>query len=108
MTMLLPKQPRIELPRHLERIRSLPCLICGRMAPSVAAHFRLGLGGGTAMKPHDYWTLPLCPTHHDEQSLCKSGELGFWRKYLAIDKQLVVKVMRAFARSLYEDEMVMR
>lgn len=90
----------VEDEKHLNYVRSLPCVLCYAPPPNEAAHFRLGLGGGMGMKPDDYWTLPLCHMHHNEQTLCKSGELGFWRKYLAIDKQLVVRVMRALARSL--------
>ena len=96
----IPKNPPLDLPDHLNYVRSLACIICDRPAPSEAAHFRLGLGGGVAMKPSDDLTIPLCHAHHDEQHKCKSGELGFWRKYLTIDKQLVVRVMRGFARSL--------
>lgn len=104
MSLMLPKSPRLDLPEHLAYIRTLPCAICARPGPSEAAHFRLGLGGGTGYKPGDDLTLPMCRKHHDEQSLCKSGELGFWRKYLAIDKQLVVRVMRAFCRSFVADD----
>lgn len=63
----------------------------------------MGLGGGMGVKSHDYWTLPLCHAHHAKQH--QVGEYVFWQSRLACDRQLVVKVMRAFARSLYQDEM---
>lgn len=104
MNLAIPKSPG-DFPRHLEYIRTLPCVICDAPPPSEACHLRMGLGGGMGIKPDDRLTIPMCHRHHDEQTLCKSGEVGFWRKYLAIDKQLMVMVMRAFARSLYSDEM---
>jgi len=98
--MMHPKDHMVSDEAHLNYVRSLPCAICDRPPPSEAAHFRLGLGGGTSLKPSDELTIPLCHTHHNEQTLCKYGELGFWRKYLAIDKQLVVRFARAYAKSL--------
>jgi hypothetical protein len=103
MSLMLPKNQRCELPRHLDYIRSLPCVLCSAPPPSEAAHLRMGLGGGTGVKPHDYWTLPLCHAHHAHQH--RVGEHVFWATKLQTDRQLMVKVMRAFARSLYSDEM---
>lgn len=105
MSLMLPKSPRVELPRHLDRIREMSCLICRKAPPSEASHLRMGLGGGVGMKPHDYWTLPLCHSCHDKAG---KNERAFWAAQLSINKELLVRVLRAFARSLYQDEMTDR
>jgi hypothetical protein len=70
MLELRQRQPRITNERHLALIRTLPCLICFRAAPSEAAHIRYGdpargkLKAGVGEKPDDKWTLPLCAEHH--------------------------------------------
>lgn len=35
--------------------------------------------GGTSLKPHDRWGIPLCQTHHAEQH--QIGEERFQKKY---------------------------
>lgn len=40
-----------------------------------AAHIRVGTDGGTAMKPSDCYTIPLCSHHHDLQH--RIGERTF-------------------------------
>lgn len=58
---------------HLDFIRSLPCLICGNNIETQAAHLRFSdarvakVNPGVGQKPHDFWCLPLCGKHHDEQ-----------------------------------------
>ena len=64
--------------KHLEFIRLLPCVICGRR-PAQAAHVRNGTDGGTGLKPSDRYSLPLCFIHHDAQHA--TGELTFWAFY---------------------------
>lgn len=93
------RQPPLRDRRHLDAFRDLGCVICND--PAIGAHFRSGLGGGTSMKPGDDLTIPLCPRHHDEQTVSKLGELGWWLDYLSTNKPLLVRVMRAFARSFY-------
>lgn len=105
MSLLLPKSPRIELPRHLAYIRTLPCIFCDAPPPSEAAHFRAGLTGmGT--KPHDFYTFPMCFRHHKEQTESKLGELGWWLDQLSARPDLLVKAIRSWAKSQYQDEMV--
>lgn len=107
MPLMLPKNSRIELPRHLAYIRSLPCLFCGSAPPNEAAHFRAGVTGmGT--KPHDYYTFAMCRRHHDEQTQSKKGELGWWLDQLAVRPDLLIRAIRSLAKSQYEDEMVSR
>lgn len=48
-------------PRHLAKVRRLPCEVCGRPGPN-DAHHRTGGGMGTKMP--DTATIPLCSQHH--------------------------------------------
>lgn len=47
---------------HLERIKSLPCVICGAAPPSDAHHVISGRFGSA--KASDFDTIPLCKAHH--------------------------------------------
>ena len=62
--------------QHLVFVRQLPCVACGKAAPSEAAHVRTGTDGGTGMKPNDRYALPLCAACHGKQH--RMGELTFW------------------------------
>src|SRR5215469_3659690 len=62
--------------QHLAFVRQLPCVACGRAAPSEAAHVRTGTGGGVGVKPSDRYTVPLCTVCHAKQH--RIGELTFW------------------------------
>ena len=61
---------------HLAFVRLLPCVACGKAAPSDAAHVRTGTDGGTGMKPGDRYAVPLCAACHAKQH--HVGELTFW------------------------------
>lgn len=67
---------------HLAFVRQLPCVACGKAAPSEAAHVRTGTDGGTGMKPGDRYAIPLCTACHAKQH--RVGELTFWAE-LRID-----------------------
>ena len=53
--------------QHLAFIRQLPCVACGKAAPSDAAHVRTGTDGGAGRKPGDRYAVPLCTTCHANQ-----------------------------------------
>jgi hypothetical protein len=78
------KRKRQEAPDYLKQIRMLPCLVCGGR-PVEAAHIRTGSlvyakrETGTAEKPDDRWTLPLCAEHHREQH--QGNEIAFWASH---------------------------
>src|SRR5215472_12000781 len=61
---------------HLAFVRLLPCVACGKAAPSDAAHVRTGTDGGTGIKPADRYAVPLCAACHAKQH--RVGELTFW------------------------------
>jgi hypothetical protein len=62
--------------QHLAFVRQLPCVACGKAAPSSAAHVRTATDGGVGMKPGDRYAVPLCTTCHAKQH--RIGELTFW------------------------------
>jgi hypothetical protein len=63
--------------RHLTFVRQLSCVVCGKVAPSEAAHVRSGSDGGAGMKPSDRYIVSLCSDCHALQH--QFGELTFWR-----------------------------
>ena len=62
--------------QHLAFVRQLPCVTCGKAAPSDAAHVRTGTDGGVGRKPGDRYAVPLCTACHAKQH--RVGELSFW------------------------------
>jgi hypothetical protein len=62
--------------RHLAFVRQLPCVACGKAAPSEAAHVRTGTDSGVGIKPGDRYAVPLCSACHARQH--RVGELTFW------------------------------
>jgi hypothetical protein len=71
-----PKPNLLRRVQHLAFVRQLPCVACGKAAPSHAAHVRTGTDGGLAMKPGDRYAVPLCTSCHAKQH--RVGELTFW------------------------------
>jgi hypothetical protein len=71
-----PKPKLRKRSQHLTFVRQLPCVACGKAAPSEAAHVRTGTDGGTGMKPGDRYSVPLCTACHAKQH--RTGELAFW------------------------------
>ena len=68
---------------HLKFIRSLPCILCGDNTTTEACHIRfadasLAKATGIAIKPDDYWTLPMCGKHHRLQH--QGNERAFWNR----------------------------
>jgi hypothetical protein len=95
---MFPKSPRVEDEKRLARIREMPCIFCGAPPPSEAAHFRAGLTG-MGRKPDDALTFAMCRRHHQEQTLSKRGELGWWLDQLTVRPDLFISAIRAWARS---------
>jgi len=62
--------------QHLAFVRQLPCVACGKAAPSEAAHVRTGTDGGVGAKPGNRYAVPLCTACHARQH--RIGELSFW------------------------------
>lgn len=96
------RAPQREWPRHRKFIRSLECSVphCGypiiRMTPFCpvieCAHVRAGTDGGTAIKPSDWWTVPLCSVHHHQQH--SIGEAAFERLHRIDMKRIALALAR--------------
>ena len=77
---------RAKSPKHLNFIRSLPCVICQDNTAIEAAHIRYADRRaakpitGFGIKPDDCWTLPLCGKHHRAQHA--GSERIFWTQSL--------------------------
>lgn len=63
--------------KRLEQVRKLPCVSCGKPAPSEAAHANWSeCGKGMATKASDEFTVALCHTcHHDFDVYAKRDRL---------------------------------
>jgi hypothetical protein len=92
------REPRERDNKHLEFIRSQPCIVCGDNTSTEAAHIRTAsLAHG---KPHtgmqekssDKWALPLCGRHHRQQHTM--SEMAFWKMY-GIDPFMTAMKLRA-------------
>jgi hypothetical protein len=69
------------LMRHRRFIRSLPCLACGKPAPSECAH--IGRIAGPSIPTSDRYLVPLCGPATVWQDCCHSrkhyrGAVRFW------------------------------
>jgi hypothetical protein len=87
--------PQIRSASHLKWIRGHVCSVCGtpgdmQMGRIEAAHARNGTDGGTALKPGDNWTLPLCSYHHAQQH--RMGEPYFEARY-KIDMKAIAQAL---------------
>ena len=80
------RQPRVENPAYLKKIRLCCCLRCGLDPCREAAHLRMTGQGkenpGVGAKPDDAWALPLCHMCHVDgpESQHSMGEERFWQK----------------------------
>lgn len=52
--------------RHMQRVKELPCCLCGASAPSDAHHILDGRVKGR--KAHDFCTIPVCRDCHTGRS----------------------------------------
>lgn len=59
------KTPRVRSPRHLARLRALPCCVSGCWREPIHAHHDRH-GAGTGVKPDDTQAVNLCWWHHEQ------------------------------------------
>jgi hypothetical protein len=110
MTGIGKRRPRIRDDRHLEFIRTLPCLLTGR-TPVEACHIRYGdLANGkpaTGMgeKPDDEYVVPLHPDLHREQH--SMSERVFWERQ-SVDPVKVSRLLYAVSGNFEEAAKVLR
>jgi hypothetical protein len=78
--------PRQKITAHLEFLRTLPCICCGNDIETQAAHLRFSdarvvkMNAGVGAKADDFFCVPLCGTHHNEQH-DMGDERTFWKRY---------------------------
>lgn len=76
---------------HLQRIKSLPCGLCGASAPSDAHHIREGQGMG--QRASDYLAIPLCKDcHQGDKGL--HGDRTMWRVYRKNELDVLAETVR--------------
>lgn len=108
---LLQRRPRLKNERHLDFIRSLPCLICKDETSTEACHVRMTdpsigkLNSGLGQKPHDYFTVPMCGKHHRRQHL--QNEQNWWAAH-NIDPVKVALMLFAVSGDHQEGERIVR
>lgn len=64
--------------RHLDRIKSMPCGVCGAEGPSDAHHIREGQGMG--QRAAHWLAIPLCKDCHQGPGGLH-GDRALWRVY---------------------------
>lgn len=94
----MPTRPTTAEKEHIERVASLPCLVCG--ARATVHHVTAGIHGGRVSRRHDRVT-PLCPVHHQviygpRESVEALGHRGF---YLTYGIDLMAEAERLWAES---------
>src|SRR5260221_9729728 len=94
----------LALERHRDFIRSLPCVACGRPAPSECAAVGARTDAGTGLQPTARFGVPLCGPPTVWGDCCHSrlyyrGRARFWSE-LGIDPLAVaVRLWRGSRRS---------
>jgi len=64
--------------RLLQAAEGRPCVICGSVGTTVAAHANsVALGKGTGIKCPDYYVAYLCVRHHDMADGRRQVELPY-------------------------------
>lgn len=95
--------------KHLDFIRSLPCVICRNNIETEACHIRFSdarigkLNPGVGARPHDFFTVPLCGKHHREQH--QGSEPKFWQSH-NIDPILLALMLYAISGDSEEAERI--
>lgn len=79
------RAPRQKIDSHLAYLRELPCIVCGNDIETQAAHLRFSdarvakFNAGVGQKADDFFCLPLCGQHHNEQH-AMGDERKFWKR----------------------------
>lgn len=94
------KTPRVKNRKHLDWIKTLPCICCLVEGLEIQADDPMHIRGGSpahgkepaggAQTSDDRWTLPGCRRHHDLQH--SGSEAEFWRSF-GVDHFLLALVL---------------
>ncbi len=80
--------------KHLERIKSMPCGLCGADGPSDAHHIRTGQGMG--QRASDFLAIPLCKDcHQGDEGL--HGSRALWRVYRKDELDVLAQTIERIA-----------
>lgn len=71
-----PERGTAQARSHLERVKRLPCVICGRPGPSDAHHCICGRYG--SRKVSDFAVIPLCKQCHQDGPLAIHNGKASW------------------------------
>lgn len=88
--------------RHLERVASLPCVLCAHMGlgkryGTQVHHIREGQGA--AQRADDMLTVALCPDHHlGPSGLHGLGRKGFRLRYNLDELDLLAMTLEALEK----------
>lgn len=101
--------PPVKTPRsaaYLAFVRSQPCAVTGLEHAVVAHHVRMPPhGGGVALKPSDYRTVPLAHMRHME--LHARGEKSFWQKAGVVPEMVMAELLHVWIAKRYGIELPM-
>ncbi len=93
------KAPTALEKRHLDRVASLPCLVCG--APSTVHHVTARLDRRGRITRSHKLTVPLCPRHHQIQHGPHDSveAIGHQKFYALHDVDLYAEAVTLWAQS---------
>ena len=75
---MIPKNPRIELPKYLAWIRKQRCACCASDV-GVQPHHLIGYGnGGMGTKAPDFFAIPMCAVCHRELHDANGEDRTHW------------------------------
>lgn len=109
------RTPRMQNRKHLDFIKTLPCVCCAVEGKNIQADDPMHIWGGSllhgkepaakGMKSDDRWVLPGCRPHHNEQH--QMEEAAFWRSY-GIDYFMLALVLWGLSGHHHQAEEAIR
>lgn len=99
--------PNRKWPKHRSYVSSFPCQVTRCPNKAECCHLRTAANSGTGLKPHDWFTVPLCREHHLEQegrteSFCQKYRVNLWAIASILAHQSPDLAMRAAMREAEE------
>lgn len=83
--------------KYLSWLRKQPCVASGEKA-QCAHHIRIGTNGGSAIKPSDYFCIPLLNEYHTTGlfAIHVIGEETFFKQFKLNPNQLFIKYLKQY------------
>lgn len=92
-----PKDTMWRSKKYLDFVKTLPSIVAGS-GDVTAHHVRMLGNAGTAIKPSDFWVVPLADSLHKE--LDQIGRETFYEKYNIDIKIEIIKTMAAYLKEI--------